>query len=354
MRFLFIVQTEGRGHLSQALTLADILEAQYHEIVTVLIGRSERTVPHYFLDRFGVKIQYFDSPNFSYDKHSQGLHLPKTFLNNSLKIPQFLKSIAFVRKQIQAHDVDIVINFYEIIGALAHFGLRRKHKHIVLSHHFYLTGPDHDLVRGRRLETFLLKSLNGLKARKADKVWALSFREGEAGNNVIVMPPLISQEVLEAKARRDNYLLAYSVNKGYAEQIKSWQQRNPEVVIHYFWDGKQDQACEEVQKNLFFHKLNRELFLEYLVNCNGYVSTAGFESVCEAIYLGKPILLIPVDQQLEQANNAKDALKTGNCIQGSSFELDDFLKFIEKDFTNEPFRNWARLAPKLFLEQLTL
>jgi uncharacterized protein (TIGR00661 family) len=354
MRFLFIVQTEGRGHLSQALTLADILEAEHHEIVTVLIGRSKRTVPSYFLDRFGDKIQYFDSPNFAYDQRHEGLNLPKTFLSNALKIPKFLKSIAFVRKQIQAHDVDIVINFYEFIGALAHFGLRRKHKHIVLSHHFYLTGPDHELVQGRRLETFLLKSLNGLMARKADKVWALSFREGEARKNVIVMPPLISQEMLEAKATRGDYILAYSVNKGYAEQLKSWQQRNPEVVIHYFWDGKQDIACEEVQKNLFFHKLNRELFLEYLMHCNGYVSTAGFESVCEAICLGKPILLIPVNQQLEQANNAKDALKTGNCMQETSFELDNFMTFIEKDFTNESFRTWAKSAPKLFLEQLGL
>jgi UDP:flavonoid glycosyltransferase YjiC (YdhE family) len=90
------------------------------------------------------------------------------------------------------------------------------------------------------------------------------------------------------------------------------------------------------------------------MHCNGYVSTAGFESVCEAICLGKPILLIPVNQQLEQANNAKDALKTGNCMQETSFELDNFMTFIEKDFTNESFRTWAKSAPKLFLEQLGL
>lgn len=33
MRFLFIVQGEGRGHLTQALTLEDMLRRNGHEVV---------------------------------------------------------------------------------------------------------------------------------------------------------------------------------------------------------------------------------------------------------------------------------------------------------------------------------
>ena len=35
MRYLFVVQGEGRGHLTQALSLASILRRQGHEVVKV-------------------------------------------------------------------------------------------------------------------------------------------------------------------------------------------------------------------------------------------------------------------------------------------------------------------------------
>ena len=36
MKFLFIVQGEGRGHLTQAITLEEILRRNGHEVVEVL------------------------------------------------------------------------------------------------------------------------------------------------------------------------------------------------------------------------------------------------------------------------------------------------------------------------------
>ena len=35
MKFLFIVQGEGRGHLTQAITLEDMLQRNGHEVVEV-------------------------------------------------------------------------------------------------------------------------------------------------------------------------------------------------------------------------------------------------------------------------------------------------------------------------------
>lgn len=40
MKFLFIVQGEGRGHLTQALTLEEHLLREGHEVVEVLVGKS--------------------------------------------------------------------------------------------------------------------------------------------------------------------------------------------------------------------------------------------------------------------------------------------------------------------------
>lgn len=44
MKFLFIVQGEGRGHFTQAITLEEMLLRNGHEVVEVLVGKA-RHVP---------------------------------------------------------------------------------------------------------------------------------------------------------------------------------------------------------------------------------------------------------------------------------------------------------------------
>ena len=44
MKFLFIVQGEGRGHLTQAITLEEMLLRNGHEVVEVLVGKSSSQI----------------------------------------------------------------------------------------------------------------------------------------------------------------------------------------------------------------------------------------------------------------------------------------------------------------------
>ena len=41
MKILFIVQGEGRGHLTQAISMEKLLRSNGHEVVEVLVGKSE-------------------------------------------------------------------------------------------------------------------------------------------------------------------------------------------------------------------------------------------------------------------------------------------------------------------------
>ena len=48
MKYLFIVQGEGRGHLTQAISLSQMLRRHGHEVVEVLVGKSSnREIPAY-------------------------------------------------------------------------------------------------------------------------------------------------------------------------------------------------------------------------------------------------------------------------------------------------------------------
>lgn len=49
MKVLFIVQGEGRGHLTQAITMEESLRRNGHEVVEVLVGKSNsRCLPGFF------------------------------------------------------------------------------------------------------------------------------------------------------------------------------------------------------------------------------------------------------------------------------------------------------------------
>ena len=65
MKVLFIVQGEGRGHLTQAITLEEILRRNGHEVVEVLVGKSNtRRLPGFFNRSIQVPVKRFLSPNF--------------------------------------------------------------------------------------------------------------------------------------------------------------------------------------------------------------------------------------------------------------------------------------------------
>ena len=51
MKYLFFVQTEGRGHLTQALSLAESLRKEGHEIVGVIANDNPvRKIPNFFIE----------------------------------------------------------------------------------------------------------------------------------------------------------------------------------------------------------------------------------------------------------------------------------------------------------------
>ena len=65
MKYIFIVQGEGRGHLTQCMALEDILRKNGHEVVEILVGKSQsRQLPDFFMRSIQAPIRRFESPNF--------------------------------------------------------------------------------------------------------------------------------------------------------------------------------------------------------------------------------------------------------------------------------------------------
>jgi len=133
--------------------------------------------------------------------------------------------------------------------------------------------------------------------------------------------------------------------------LTRWSEFNLYEKLHFFWDKKNVDKTVELTARLTMHALDDTLFLEYMAGCKGYATTGGFESVCEAMYLQKPVLMVPT--HIEQECNVIDAMNSNAGVTDNQFNLYALLEFIPKYNRTLEFRYWVHTAESVFLYELT-
>jgi hypothetical protein len=83
-------------------------------------------------------------------------------------------------------------------------------------------------------------------------------------------------------------------------------------------------------------------FLELLRTCRGFIGTAGFESIAEALWLGKPAMVVPTGGHAVQEWDAREAAAAGAGIIRHDFNLSPFLDYLPNHRSrSEEFRGWV-------------
>ncbi len=352
MRILFVVQGEGRGHLTQALSLRQKLAAEGHEVVGVLVGKSPaRRLPDFFLDKIQAPVYPFESPNFLPTAKNKQANLARSVFYNVLRLREYLGSIRYINRMIRRTDAEVVVNFYELLTGLTYLLFRPKAAMVCVAHQYLFLHPDFEFPKRNSLSLASLRFFTRLTAIGSTKKLALSFckmREVPS-EGIVVVPPLLRQEVLGMVPSDGGYLDGYLLNSGFSEEICSWHSLHPDIAMHFFWDKKDQRAEVRIDDRLSFHQLDDSLFLRYMSGARAYATTAGFESVCEAMYLGKPVLMVPT--HIEQACNAYDASLSGAGVVADRFDLDALLSLSESHAGNPLFRYWVKQADWLILRE---
>ena len=342
MRVLFIVQGEGRGHMTQAITLAEALRRNGHEVVEVLVGKSKsRKLPSFFRKRINAPIKQFESPNFLPTPANKRNNLPRSVAYNVLHLYRYASSIWFLYKRIKETKADVVVNFYELLTGITYLLFSPEVPQVSIGHQYLFLHSDFKFPKTSRIELFSLRLFTHITCLGAKERLALSFRqmEDDPENKVVVVPPLLRSDVLSLKSSKGDYLHGYMVNSGFGESVMRWHTNNPSTPLNFFWDKKDADTTQKVDETLTFHQLDDKLFLDSMANCKAYATTAGFESVCEAMYLGKPIMMVPA--HIEQDCNAYDAASCGAGIVSPDFDIDRLLIFADNYKPDPQFRVWA-------------
>lgn len=127
----------------------------------------------------------------------------------------------------------------------------------------------------------------------------------------------------------------------------------PDVMLRHF--SPYTIATEKrLNETLYIHRLDGSLYLEYLEHCQAVLTTACFESICEAIYFGKSVLIMPQPNHYEQACTAFDGKRAGAGITAKKFNLNELIDSIPRydSEVSTRFHQWYQSGHARFIDVL--
>lgn len=314
MKILYGIQTTGSGHISRALCVAKALIAQGHEVDALLSGPP--VGEHWDLSEFN-QVNHHAGLTFVMDDGK--VSTLKTI--KSLKIGRFVKAV----KNLDLSGYDLVLNDFEPISAWA--AKRQKVTSISLSN-----------------QASFRYGIPKAKAKKTDRLVMKYFAPcahevglGWHHFNHPILPPIVDPLLDTLKVSNKGFILGYLPYDLLEKTVEILQQVEQLKFRLY---GPYPER--EVMKNVELVPLSRSGFLTDLASCHGLITNAGFASVSEALYLGKKVLVNPIDGQFEQESNAKilDVLELGSSCE--ALDKSAILKWLHTEQINA--QNYPNVA----------
>jgi uncharacterized protein (TIGR00661 family) len=299
-----------------------------------------------------MPIERIPTLDFAY-KNNRQVNLSATLAGIVPKLPAYWRAIRKLKATVERTQPDVILNFFEPLTAMYALTCRERPPVVAIAHQFMCGHNDYVRAPGKYVQQLGLKWYVQLVGSRSTKV-ALSFYPAPdvLRDNIFVSPPILRRQLFELEPKTNGkFVLVYLLNHGYAEQIIAWHKRHPETVLHCFYDKPDAPPELQVDPTLTFHRLDGEKFLRMMAECKYVACTAGFESLSEAAYLGKPLFLVPVQNHVEQEINAIDATRIGWGITDTSFNLDRLTELPER-IDNARFRAWLHRADSVLLRAI--
>ncbi len=301
-KIFYAVQATGNGHISRAEQLYPYLK-QFGEVDFFISGNNAN------LD-FKIPVKY----------RSKGcsLHYSKCGGLNYFDVVKNIKPFMMYKdaKSLPLENYDVIINDFDFVTSLA--CKLKGLPSVQLGHQASFQSdetprPDKKSVVG---ETILKHYAH------ATRHIGFHFQKYDS----FILPPVIKEEFIDAKPSDLNHVTIY---------LPSFQKhclleafcKLPHIQFHWFLDSINSIRTE---KNITYYPINQALFNKSLLSCHGLITGGGFETPSEALYLGKKLISIPIQNHYEQQCNAAAAKQMGvKVLQDIG---DDFSDIIEKWF----------------------
>lgn len=303
MKILFGIQATGNGHISRSTEIYKLLKQ--HPDVTqldVLIsgGKAKMGLP------FEVNYEY-KGLSFYYGKKG------KISVLKSIGKAGFL-SIAVALWKVPFKEYDLVISDFEPItlwGAKI-AGVKR----VGIGNMYSMSSKKFPKTKGRRITNMIAKMMCPTK----NKI-AMHFQKFDD----FIYYPIIRSEIRDVVPADKNFTLVYLNSFSDTELMNCFTQdsfTNRKFVIY-----SKEATHSFTYQNCEVKPLNNDTFIQDIANCSGVITAGGFQTISEALYLGKKLFAIPIKKQSEQISNARILSDMGvtTSMELNATEIDTWL-----------------------------
>jgi len=188
MKILFGVQTEGNGHITQAIATKQYLQSQ------------------------GIEYDGFD---FVFDSVGRVV-IWKTILNNTFELPRLIVSFIKICSIIQKEKPDAIFNYYEpLVGLTALFF--KNIKYVSFGHQYAMDSIIYPRINGYPVQKLFLNIINKITSIRS-KIVALSYYEFN-DDVMIASPPILRSESYSVSHKQEDFVLVYLMNEDMLPQL---------------------------------------------------------------------------------------------------------------------------------------
>lgn len=288
MRILYGVQGTGKGHLTRALALIPLLRSKGVNVDVIVSGN-----PVISSDDYLKCIE----PYTAY--HGLSFECTNGWVNYFLSIKNLRPFRLFKDySEIKERHYDLVITDYEPITAW--WGKNNGVLTIGIANQYSFW---YDAPRPRFRDPFA--ELLFLKYAPVHIAIGLDWKY----YSPLIAPPILRKEVYKVKPQKDGRVLIYlpGFSKRKIETIFSSKELSTYPITAYPFPSTNGIKPD----NIRFKEYSATGFLEDLAKSSAVICQAGFVLLSECLYLGKPVIAIPIRGQYEQSCTVKALKKWG-------------------------------------------
>jgi len=287
---------EGRGHATRARAVVEGLRA--HHRVTLFASGCAHDMLERYCRETNVALHRIPGLHFEYTRSGR-VALFRTVgaaAGFKLAVGGYVRA---VRPALERIAPDLVVADFEPIlpRAARQLGI----PFVSFDHQHYLVVSDLSaLPRGLRQRAalaapFVRALYDWQTATIVSSFYAPPLKRAYADTTLV--GTLIRPEIAGLRPDRGQHLVAYMRRQASPDVLEALRACGREVRLYGL-------GARPAEGNLRFASIDERRFVDDLASCDAVVSTAGNQLVGEALYLGKPMLVLPEARNFEQAVNA--------------------------------------------------
>ena len=318
MRILYGVVGEGMGHATRSRVILSHL-VQHHDLEIVVSGRA-----HAFLEKAfpQLKVHRIAGLNMVYADNT--VRRGRTALDFLQKLPAFAENHALFTTLAQDFRPEMVISDFESFSYL----YAKAHDLPVVSiDNMQIINRcrlDVEIPHDLQASFLTAKTLVKAKLPRCGAYLITSFFFPEPRKpRTSLFPPILRDAVLDAPRTTGDHVLVYQTSDSFTELVPTLQRLPGRFLVYGL-------GREEKLGNVELRAFSEAGFVADLASARAVVTGGGYSLMGEAVYLGKPVLSVPLVGQFEQTLNALYLQKLGYGEYHRGLEEAAIARFLDR------------------------